>query len=454
MSDRGWKVDYECRGFECSRREFLLRSLAAGAGVLLAPYLLQAPTGAAAEAGGAESGKARAVIQIWMWGGPAHLDTFDPKPGAGVSYTGPLDKPIDTNVPGIKIGQLLPMLAKQADKYSILRGMTHSINAHETASYIVQTGHDPNDRVVYPTSGAVVSYFKGYSGGYRGLIPPYIVLTQPQGRFSEAGFLGVRYKPFATGGDPARTPFAVEGVVAAGITEQRQRSRRDLLRNIDTLAQALKGDREIDALHKAEDEAYDLILGDAGKVFDLSQEKDEMRESYGRNTFGQSCLVARRLVERGVPYVTINYSGWDTHKDHFGVMRRKLPELDRGMSTLLEDLSSRGLLDSTIVWWCGEFGRTPRVEVEAPWNGGRGHYGKAFCAVVAGGGFKGGRVIGATDATGSEVIERPVAPAEVICSIYQLLGIDRQAKLPHPQGLEVPAYPAGPDGIKVLSEIM
>jgi len=467
MNRQGWKKDDDFCG-QCSRREFLLRSLAAGAGAFFAPYALRTQTfvaaesawalpakaGAAAESLVASQGKAGAVIQIWMWGGPAHLDTFDPKPGAGIAYTGPLDRPIDTNVAGIRIGQLLPLLAKQADKYSILRGMTHGSNAHETAAYIVQTGHDPDDRVVYPTAGAVVSYFKGYSGGYRGLIPPYVVLTQPQGRFSEAGFLGIRYKPFATGGDPARTPFAVEGVVAAGITEQRQQSRRDLLRRLDTLAQALKDDQEIAALHKAQDEAYDLILGDAGKVFDLTQEKDEMRERYGRNTFGQSCLAARRLVERGVPYITINYSGWDTHKDHFGIMRRKLPELDRGMSALLEDLSSRGLLDSTIVWWSGEFGRTPRVDTEAPWNGGRGHYGRAFCAVLAGGGFKGGRVVGATDATGSLVIERPIAPAEVICSIYKLLGFDGQAKLPHPQGLDVPAYPAGPKGMSVLTEIM
>ena len=147
-------------------------------------------------------------------------------------------------------------------------------------------------------------------------------------------------------------------------------------------------------LTQAEKQAYDLILGDAGKVFDLTQEKDELRDRYGRNTFGQSCLVARRLVERGVPYVTINYKGWDTHKQHFQTMRRKLPELDKGLATLLQDLSDRGLLDSTIVWCCGEFGRTPKVQWEPPWNGGRGHYGKVFSALVAGGGFKGGHVVG------------------------------------------------------------
>ena len=174
-------------------------------------------------------GKAKAVIQIWMWGGPAHLDTFDPKPEAGSDYCGPLDKPIETNVSGIRIGELLPLLAKHADKYSLIRSMTHGVNAHETASYTTQTGRNSGGRDVFPSVGAVVSLFKGYGAGYKGLIPPYIVLTQPQGRFSEAGFLGSRYKPFATGGDPARTPFAVEGVVAPGMTEKRQRERRDYL---------------------------------------------------------------------------------------------------------------------------------------------------------------------------------------------------------------------------------
>ena len=153
-----------------------------------------------------------------------------------------------------------------------------------------------------------------------------------------------------------------------------------------------------------------MILGDGAKVFDLSGEPDALRDRYGRNKFGQSCLMARRLVEKGVPYVTVNCGGWDTHKDHFPAMRRKLPELDKGMATLLQDLSDRGLLDRTIVWWGGEFGRTPKIQWESPWNGGRGHYGKVFCHVVAGGGFKGGRVVGASDDKGEEVKTRPVYP--------------------------------------------
>jgi len=392
-----------------------------------------------------------------MWGGPPHLDTFDPKPEAGAEYCGPLDKPIETKVSGVRICQLLPLLAKEADKFAIIRSMTHGANAHETASYTVQTGRPSGGRDVFPSAGAVVSLFKGYGAGYTGLIPPYIVLTEPQGRFSEAGFLGSRYKPFATGGDPAATRFMVEGVVTPDITDERQRKRRDLLHNLNTLEHAMRGDPRIAALAQCEKEAYDLILGDAGKVFDLAQEKQELRDRYGRTTFGQSCLMARRLVERGVPYVTINYKGWDTHKQNFETMRRKLPEMDKGMATLLSDLADRGLLDSTIVWWGGEFGRTPKVQWEAPWNGGRNHHGKVFSAVVAGGGFKGGHVVGASDKRGEELVERPVYPCDLIGSIYELLGIDPDATLPHPQGLALHVAPTTSEGIKTggrLTEIM
>lgn len=434
-----------------SRREVMRRGIFGAAGLLLADRLTSPAVATALPA------KAKAVIQIWMWGGPAHIDTFDPKPDAGNDYCGPMNKPIPTNVDGIIIGELLPLLAKQADKYSIIRSMTHGVNSHETASYILQTGRKPGDGQVYPCVGAVVSLFKGYDAGYTGLIPPYVVLTDLQGRFSEAGFLGSRYKPFATGGDPAKTPFIVEGVVAQGISEKRQKSRRELLHKLNTLGQALKDESELAALEQCENQAYDLILGDGGKVFDLSDEKKELREQYGLNTFGQSCLAARRLVERGVPYVTINYKGWDTHKEHFQAMRRKLPEMDKGMATLLQDLSDRGLLDSTILWWSGEFGRTPKVQWEAPWNGGRGHYGKVFSTVVAGGGFKGGRVLGASDAKGEEVKERPVYPVDLIASMYELLGIDPDAKMPHPQGLTVRVTPSAADGVETggrLKEIM
>jgi hypothetical protein len=207
-------------------------------------------------------------------------------------------------------------------------------------------------------------------------------------------------------------------------------------------------------LDRCEEKAYEMMFGEARKLFDLSEEDDALRDRYGRNTFGQSCLVARRLVEHGVPYVTINYTGWDTHKQHFEIMRRKLPEMDAGMATLLQDLSERGLLDSTIVWWGGEFGRGPKVQWEPPWNGGRSHYGKCFSAVVAGGGFKGGHVVGASDAKGMEVAERPVYPEDLLGSMYALLGINPDGPLPNPRGLDVTVMPPSQEGKGRLTEIM
>jgi len=430
-----------------TRREALKRGLVGAAGLTLTGPLSNLAQTAPIKP------RAKSVLQIWMWGGPSHLDTFDPKPEAGNDYCGPLKKPIPTNVEGIQIGELLPLLARQADKYSIIRSMTHGNNSHETASYLVQTGREPG-RQVFPSVGAVVSLFKGYGHGYKGLVPPYIVLTQPQGRFSEAGFLGPRYKPFATGGDPNRTPFAVEGIVAKGISDQRQRSRRQLLHNLDSLGKAMPGNPQFEKFDQCEENAYELMFGDARKLFDLSEEKDEIRDRYGRNTFGQSCLVARRLVEHGVPYVTINYKGWDTHKQHFEAMRRNLPQMDAGMATLLQDLSDHGLLDSTIIWWSGEFGRGPKIQWGSPWNGGRSHYGKCFSAVVAGGGFKGGQVVGASNENGTEVAERPVYPADLIGSIYALLGIDPDGPMPNPRGLDVKVMPASEKGAGRLTEIV
>jgi hypothetical protein len=283
------------------------------------------------------------------------------------------------------------------------------------------------------------------------------VLTEPLGRFSEAGFLGSRQKAFCTGGNPVMKRFAVEGIVARGISDERQQGRRKLLGNLDTLDHVMKGNARLAAFEEAEKQAYDLILGNSGKVFDLSQEEDGMKDRYGRNMLGQSCLVARRLVERGVPYITVNSRGWDSHRGHFQLMRKFLPEMDRAVSTLIEDLIDHKLLDSTIVWLGGEFGRTSHISWESPWNGGRHHGSQVFSVVVAGGGFKGGRVVGASDEKGEKVKERPVYPCDLIASMYELLGIDPEAKLPHPQGLVVHATPTAADGAKMggrLKEIM
>lgn len=437
-----------------SRRDVLLRLWTWGTGLaVIDPRIARAVDSAKTVLKPTRKAQARSVIQIWLSGGPSHLDTFDPKPNAGSDYCGPLNKPISTNVAGIQIGELLPLLAQQADKYSIVRSMTHGVNAHETASYLVQTGHNPGEGLVYPCLGAVVTLFRGYDHGYQGLVPPYIALTTPLGRFSEAGFLGEQYAPFATGGDPNQKRFTVEGIVSEGLTDRRSHGRRELVRSLDTFGKTMSDNpyfRRVDECERKADET----VAKAAKLFDLSQETNETRERYGRNTFGQSCLAARRLVEYGVPYVIINSPGWDTHKQHFQIMRQKLPQLDQGLANLLSDLAARGLLSSTIVWCCGEFGRTPKIDWQPPWNGGRGHFGHCFSALVAGGGFAGGHVIGATDARGEEVAQRPVYPQDLLGSIIRLLGVDPSGILPNDRGLSVQVMPAKEGGRGRLDEIM
>ncbi len=445
------------KGTRISRREAMRRGLCGAAGAMAAGRLGPAAlAAAAAPAKPPAEVKAKSVIQIFLWGGMSHNDTWDPKPDAGRDYMGEFMQVIPTNVDGIQIGGLFPELAKQADKYALIRSMTHGVNGHETAAYLMQTGHSRGERLAYPSVGAVFALFKGPE--YKGMIPPYVVLTRAQGRFSEEGFLGPKYKPFATGGDPNAERFEVEGIVARGITDERQEARRQLLDKMDTMAQAMAASPELAAAKEAKKAAYELILGQGKEVFDLSLEAPELRDRYGRHTFGQECLVARRLVEAGVPYVVINFpGGWDTHSNHFTRMRQQCPQLDQGLAALLQDLHDRGSLESTLVWCCGEFGRGPKVDWQPPWNGGRNHYGKVFTVLVAGGGFKGGRVVGSSDEVGAEVKERPVYPADLLGSIYQLAGIDASARLPHPLGLEAHVLPTEAEGVKsagLLTEIM
>jgi uncharacterized protein (DUF1501 family) len=446
-------------GQPMTRREAMRAGLFGAAGLALAAQGadLSAQDAQAADAKPAGiKPKAKAVIQVFLWGGMSHIDTWDPKPDAGRDYMGDLAKAIPTNVDGIQIGELFTNLAKQADKFSLIRSMTHRNNGHETAAYLMQTGHTPGERLAYPSIGAVFALFK--TPDYKGLIPPYVVLTQPQGRFSEEGFLGPLYKPFSTGGDPNAQRFEVEGIAARGITEERQKSRSALRDNLNTMGLAMDASPQLAASVDARKQAYDLIFGSGREVFDLTKEKPELRDKYGRNTFGQDCLAARRMVEAGVPYVVINYpGGWDTHSNHFATMRRQCPQLDQGLAMLLQDLTERGLLESTIVWCCGEFGRTPKIDWQPPWNGGRNHYGNVFSVLVAGGGFKGGHVVGSSDAKAEEVKERPVYPVDLLGSIYALSGIDAGAKLAHPMGTEALVLPAASEGVKsagLLLEIM
>jgi hypothetical protein len=417
---------------------------------------LKAARDAAAITKAKSKGKIKSVIQIFLWGGMSHNDTWDPKPNSGYDYLGEFNKVIPTNVEGIQLSSLFPQLAKQADKYSLIRSMTHGNNGHETAAYLMQTGHKPGGRLAYPSVGAVFTYFK--QDQYKGLLPPYIVMLKGAGRFSEEGFLGPSYKPFATGGNPNDDRFEVQGIVNKGIDDNRQKARRELLDKINTMGYGLSDVADVSAAEEAKQNAYSLILGKGKEVFNLNNETSVIRDRYGRNTFGQECLAARRMVEAGVPYVTISFpGGWDTHGNHFATMKKQCPSLDQGLATLLADLSERGLLDSTLVWCTGEFGRSPKVSWEPPWNGGRNHFGDVFSVLVAGGGFKSGHVLGSSDEKGEKVKERAVYPADLLGTFYLLAGIDANAKLPHPLGFDAHVLDTEEEGMKstgLLEEII
>lgn len=419
---------------EFNRRDFL-KLCAIGGSMPLAMNFF----GGKLMAATSKPARAKSVIEIWLWGGPSHLETFDPKPNASYDINGN-HKAIDTNVSGIQISDYLPLLAKQADKYSIIRSMTHGVFGHETATYLMQTGRKPGGKV-FPAIGAVIGMMNGHGKDYKGKIPPYVVLTRAKGRFSEVGFLNPKYKPLVTGGDPNRNPFIVEGIITKGVTKAEQKQKRKLINQLDTLGKLMPKNNKFEKFDQDTDEAYDLIVGNASEVFNLQKESTEVRDQYGRNSFGQACLVARRLVEYGVPYITINFNGWDTHKRHFENMRQKAPQLDQGLAALLSDLANKKLLDTTLVWCSGEFGRQPKISWDSPWNGGRQHYGNCFSALVAGGGFKGGKVVGSSDEKGEFPASRPVYPQDLLGSIYELSGIDPDAKLPNPMGQDLLIMP-------------
>ena len=376
---------------------------------------------------------AKSVILIYLDGGPSQTDTFDPKPEAGRNYYGNLKDVCKTNVEGIEIGQKLPLLATMADKYSLIRTMTHGSNAHETGHYAMITGDTSGGAIVYPSFGAVISYMK--KDTYKGVLPCYISVTSANSRFNEGGFLGNEYKSFDTGGRPESDEYEVEGIVNKFVNKERLNKRMDLLNNFE----GSLNKKELDALRATN---MEFIWGESREVFNLNHEADSVRQRYGNSRIGQSCLVARRLVEAGVPFVNVRTTGWDTHKKHFQKMNSMLPALDKAVSALLADLDAKGLLESTIVLLGGEFGRTPKVLWEAPWNGGRAHYGKTFSYMVAGGGFHGGKVVGATDKTGETVVERPVRPCDLIGTIYLLMGIDPYGTLPHVSEGNLPILPS------------
>lgn len=382
----------------------------------------------------ANAQRAKSVILVYLDGGPAQTDTFDPKPAAGRNYTGNYKGTVKSNVEGIELGEKMTQLATMADKYTLVRGLTHGSNAHETGHYAMITGDTSGGAVVYPSFGAVISYMKRDT--YKGILPCYISVTGANSRFNEGGFLGNEYKSFDTGGRPETKVYEVEGLVNKFINRERMDSRMALLNGFESMPM---DKAKIDSLRGVN---MEFIWGESRELFNLANEPDSVRQRYGKNRLGQSCLVARKLVEAGVPFINVRTTGWDTHKKHFQKMDAMLPNLDRALSALIADLDARGLLDSTIVLCGGEFGRSPKVLWEAPWNGGRAHFGAAFSYLVAGGGFQGGKVLGKTDKTGEKVIERPVAPCDLIGTVYLLMGIDPYGTLPHVSEGDLPILPS------------
>ena len=384
--------------------------------------------------------QAKSVILIYLDGGPSQTDTFDPKPEASRDIYGNYKDVQQSNVPEIVLGEKLVLLSKVADKFSLIRSMTHGLNGHETGHYAMITGDISGGSVVYPSFGAAISY--KLQNSYKGILPPYISVIGANTRFNEGGFLGNSFKSFDTKGAPEKDIFEVEGLVNTFVPADKFTERMNLLAGFETLNKDRMHEVDEAAVQSLRTQNVELISGKLKEVFNLKNETNEMREKYGQNRLGQSCLVARRLVEAGVPVINVRTTGWDTHKVHFQKMNQMLPELDRALWALLTDLDEKGLLQNTIVMCGGEFGRTPRVLWEAPWNGGRSHFGAAFSYLVAGGGFIPGKVIGKTDATGENILERKVYPSDLIGTVYTLMGIDPNGTLPHTIEGNLPMLPS------------
>ncbi len=410
----------ECDGV--TRRDFLRVGSLAALGISM-PELLRA------EALKTKPGKREpACILLWMGGGPSQLDTFDPKPDAPQEIRGSFGT-VPTNLKGIRISEHLPKLAKQLDKYSILRSVTSPDGTHETATHYLLTGYPFNPAVEMPAYGSVIGREKGFQNG----MPPYALMGGLPFGHGHAGYMGSVYNPFNINGDPSSKDFSVQDVTPPNGVDVLRMDRRRLMR--EALDNWQKDKETASSSTKSMDEfyarAFDLVTSPvAKKAFNLNEESDKMRDSYGRTHFGQSCLLARRLVEAGVRCITINYGGWDTHTDNFNSLKNGLlPPLDSGYSALLSDLHDRGMLDSTLVVWMGEFGRTPRVNGAA----GRDHWPGAISVCMGGGGVKTGQVIGSTNERSEFPKERPIRVEDVSATIYKAMGINFEKEYMSPQ---------------------
>jgi uncharacterized protein (DUF1501 family) len=406
----------DCTSF--SRREFLRIGGLSAFGLAL-PAVLRLQHQAAAA--GTRPKNSVNCILLWMQGGPSHLDTLDPKPDAPVEIRGEFGT-IPTATPGVRIVEHFPLLAKEADKLSLIRGHDPKNGSHGTADHLMMSGHKFNPAMAFPCYGSVIAKERGYRNG----LFPFVQLNRYiDRRFNGgiAGFLGDQYNPFEVLEDANAPAFKVRDLSLAGDAERARIDRRyAMLTELDRYQKAVEESAQaVKARDVFYEKAHGLITSPAAKrAFDLAQEPDRVRETYGRNTFGQSCLLARRLIEAGVHFVTVTDGGWDTHQNNFKSLKeRLLPRLDRGYAALLRDLHGRGLLDSTLVVWFGDFGRTPKINASA----GRDHWSTAGVACMGGGGVKLGEVVGATNPLGEYVVDNPVAPQDLAATIYHTLGV-------------------------------
>ena len=419
------------RGEGVTRRA-LMRLAGAGALGLFLPDWMRLQGAAPANA----RAKAKRVILIFNAGAPSHLDLWDMKPDAPDTVRGQF-KPIETNVPGIRISELMPHLARHADKLAIVRTVHHRHTQHNSGMHwsIVGRPYRVDNTLINPSRTDVPSFgtlvgWLTYRDGYQGALPPYVITPAPHcdstvyitpGQFG--GCLGAKYDPLVVNSDPNRPNFKVSGIgLSEGLTTQRINERRELLDQLENIAEP-NAARDVNL-----SKAFSLVSADqVRRAFDLSQEPNAIRDRYGRHSWGQSHLLARRLIESGVRFVTtVNGPSivWDTHKDNFNSLKRRLvPPMEKAYGALLDDLAQRGLLDSTLVVWMGDFGRTPLINKDA----GRDHWPWCFTMVLAGGGIRGGQYIGESDRTGAYPKTRPLTPADIHATVFTALGYQPHA---------------------------
>lgn len=433
-----------------SRRSFLRIGMA-GMGSLSLPAILRAK-----EQNG-QANKDTSVILIWLDGGPSHHDTYDPKPDAPREYTG-IWNPIRTNVPGMDITELFPLQARVADKFSIVRSVHHDTGDHFTAGHWMLTGQGGVSGAMTagrsPFVGALATKMTGprHPGMPAHVGVPYAMSIGIRPGYFGANYAGTQLDPFEVGTDPNSPAYAVENLkLTTGLTVNRLEDRRALLKSFDTLHREADNTGMIDAMDKFDRQAFDMVVGARARdAFDISTEDPRLRDRYGRNTWGQSTLLARRLVEAGSTFVSCHFGGWDSHWNHQATMERHLPNVDMAVSSLFEDLDQRGLLDQVLVIVMGEFSRTPKMNDGG--NGGppmsqgtpgRDHWGNALSVLMGGGGVKGGQVVGSTNHLGEVPKDRPLRPGDIHHTIFRVLGADPHMNFVNHAGRPVPAIDHG-----------